>query len=314
MDKSNPSSGGLGTTNNQQPQTSTMFPSLNQPQASSNSTGLGGSAFGGGLTMGQGRNLQPQTIPGVKIDVANLRGTTRFNDLHEELQKQIEHMDNVIQGQIKLKNDCNAIMAPHDSQLATVPADVEFLRRKLVGLESSMAADAEAISHVREFIKSDAENAKLSFRAIDNLKLPPQYHVSGVWPPKPSSRDGRVQNGSESDVHDIVGFFSSNADELSATLAKYRKHIGEIEQHLRSVEESSAQQINSLIARRNDGSNRDEDEIRQLAYALTEFEQSILHVAGKVGGLREGIQKLQLGNFMGAVNGRSTNGYRNSVY
>lgn len=264
--------------------------------------------------MGQSKTPQPQTIPGVKIDVANLRGTTRFNDLHEELQKQIEHMDNVIQGQIKLKNDCSAIMAPHDSQLATVPSDVEFLRRKLVGLESSMAADAESISHVREFIKADAENAKLSFRAIDNLKLPPQFHVSGVWPTKPPSTDSRAQNGSESDVYDIVGFFSSNADELSATLAKYRKHIGEIEQHLRSVEESSAQQINSLIARRNDGSNGDEDEIRQLAYALTEFEQSILNVAGKVGGLRESIQKLQLGNFMGAANGRSTNGYRNSVY
>jgi nucleoporin p58/p45 len=276
--------------------------------------GFSGSTFGGGLTMGQPKNPQQQTIPGVKIDVANLRGTTRFNDLHEELQKQIEHMDTVIQGQIKLKNDCNAIMAPHDAQLATVPSDVEFLRRKLVGLESSMAADAEAISHVREFVKADAENAKLSFRAIDNLKLPSQFHVSGVWPAKASSGDGRANNGSDGEVHDIVGFFSSNADELSATLARYRKHITEIEQHLRSVEESSAQQINSLIARRADGSTGEEDDIRQLAFALTDFEQSILHVAGRVGGLREGIQKLQLGNFMGPTNGRSTNGYRNNVY
>jgi nucleoporin p58/p45 len=261
--------------------------------------------------MGQSRNLQPQTIPGVKIDTANLRGTTRFNDLHEELQKQVELMDSVIQGQIKLKNDCNAIMAPHDSQLTTIPSDVEFLRRKLVGLESAMAADAEAISHVREFIKTDAENAKLSFRAIDNLKLPPQFHVSGVWPAKAS---GDNQSSGGSDVQDIVGFFSANADELAATLAKYRKHIGEIEQHLRSVEESSAQQINALIARRNDASAGDDDEIRQLAYALTDFEQSILHVAGRVGGLREGIQTLQLGNFMGAANGRGGNGYRSSVY
>jgi nucleoporin p58/p45 len=295
-----------------------MFSSLNQPQAPSAPGGSmgfasGGSTYGGGLTMGQNRNLQ-QTIPGVKIDTANLRGTTRFNDLHEELQRQIEHMDTVIQGQIKLKNDCNAIMAPHDSQLTTIPSDVEFLRRKLVGLESAMAADAEAISHIREYIKIDAENAKLSFRAIDNLKLPPQFHVSGVWPAKPSSGDNRSQSNNNNDAQDIVGFFSSNADELSATLAKYQKHIGEIEQHLRSVEDASAQQINSLIARRNDGSNGDDDDIRQLAYALTDFEQSILHVAGKVGGLREGIQTLQLGNFLGVANGRSTNGYRNGIY
>jgi nucleoporin p58/p45 len=296
-----------------------MFSSFNQSQAPSApggpiGFGAGGSTFGGGLTMGQARNIQPQTIPGVKIDLANLRGTTRFNDLHEELQKQIEHMDNIIQSQIKLKNDCNAIMAPHDSQLTTVPSDVEFLRRKLVGLESAMAADAEAISHIREFIKADAENAKLSFRAIDNLKLPPQFHVSGVWPAKGSSGDSRSQTGSNGDVHDIVGFFSSTADELSTTLTKYQKHIGEIEQHLRSVEDSSAQQINALIARRNDGSSGDEDDIRQLACALTDFEKSILHVASKVGGLREGIQELQLGNFMGAANGRSTNGYRGGVH
>jgi nucleoporin p58/p45 len=264
--------------------------------------------------MGQA-NQQPQTVPGVKIDITNLRGTTRFNDLHEDLQKQIEHMDNVIQGQIQLKNECYAIMPSHDSQLSNIPIDVEFCRRKLIGLESAMAADAEAISHIREFVKADAESAKLSFRAIDNLKLPPQYHVSSVWPPKSTTGDNRSRSSNDGEGQDLVGFFSSNADELAATLSKYQKHIGEIELHLRSVEESSAQQINALIARRNGGSGGDDDQLRQLAAALADFEQSIVHIASKVGNLREGVTALQhYGAFRGPAHGRSMNGHRSGIY
>jgi hypothetical protein len=300
-----------GTNQSQQPQQSSLFPSLGQSQAQS---GTGLSGLGGGLTMGQA-NQQAQTVPGVKIDITNLRGTTRFNDLHEELQKQIEHMDNVIQGQIQLKNECYAIMPSHDSQLSNIPIDVEFCRRKLIGLESAMAADAEAIAHIREFVKADAESAKLSFRAIDNLKLPPQYHVSGVWPSKSTTGDNRSRSNNDGEGQDLVGFFSSNADELAATLSKYQKHIGEIELHLRSVEESSAQQINALIARRNGGSGGDDDQLRQLAAALADFEQSIVHIASKVGNLREGVTALQqYGAFRGPAHGRSMNGHRSGIY
>jgi nucleoporin p58/p45 len=82
--------------------------------------------MGGGLSLGQSTNQQQQTVPGVRIDVTNIRGTTRFNDLHEDLQKQISFLDDFIQAQIQLKNDCDAIMPSHDSQLAQVPNDVEF--------------------------------------------------------------------------------------------------------------------------------------------------------------------------------------------
>lgn len=93
----NVSSGGLGTQNQQsQPQQSSMFSSSqNQPQAQS-------SFLGGGLSLGQTNNQNQQTVPGVRIDLTNLRGTTRFNDLHEDLQKEISKLDDIIQGQIKL--------------------------------------------------------------------------------------------------------------------------------------------------------------------------------------------------------------------
>jgi nucleoporin p58/p45 len=269
--------------------------------------------MGGGLSLGQSTNQQQQTVPGVRIDVTNIRGTTRFNDLHEDLQKQINFLDDFIQAQIQLKNDCDAIMPSHDSQLAQVPNDVEFCRRKLIGVENASDSDVQAISLAQRLVKTDAEHAKLSFKAIDNLKLPPQYHNPNIWSAKASSGDNRAQSNGESEAQDIVGFFSTTTDELATTLSNYRKHITEIEQHLRGVEASSAQQINILVAKRNGSLGGQDDPMDQLTGALRDFEESILGVAGKVGGAREGVQSLQLGRFTARpVN--SSKGYRSGVY
>jgi nucleoporin p58/p45 len=266
------------------------------------------------LQFGQSNSQQQQTVPGVRIDTANIRGTTRFNDLHDELQKQIDHLDAVIQQQIKIKNDINAILPAHDNGLANIPNDVEFCRRKLIGLDAAMSSDIESIGNVQKLVTKDIEHAKLSFRAADNLRLPAQYHIPGVWPSKSSTNDNRSQNGNGEAQQDIVGYFSSTADELSATLTKYQKNVNEIELHLRNVESTSAQQVASLVARRNGGSASDDDAIRELAAALVEFEQGILHVAGKVGGARESVQTLQLNQFTGPSDANATNGKRSSIY
>jgi nucleoporin p58/p45 len=288
-----------------------MFTSLgqnnqNQPQAQPSSL------LGGGLSLGQSNTQNQQAVPGVRIDLSNLRGTTRFSDLHEDLQKEISRMDDIIQGQIKLKNDCEAIMPSHNNQLAQVPNDVAFCNRKLVGVESAAVSDVNAISLVREFIKTDAEHAKLSFRAIDNLKLPPQYHNSGMWSGK--AQGSQAQGGDEDDAEGLVTLFSTTADELAATLTKYQHNITLIEQHLRGVEANSAQQINAFVAKRTGSSGVQEDPVAELAAALREFEQGILGVAGKVGSAREGVQTLQLGGFGTSTNGKNTNGKRSGVY
>lgn len=259
-------------------------------------------------------NTQPQTVPGIRIDPSNIRGTTRFNDLHDDLQSQITSFDKIIQAQIQLKADCEAIMPSHDSQLRCIPSDVDFIRRKMIGVENALESDAESISQVREVLKSDAENAKLSFKAIDNLKLPSQYHNTGLWP----TTSGTSQDSSTEGAQDIVGFYSRTADDLSGTYTRYTRNITEIEQHLRGVEVSSVQQINNLIARRNGGQMGQEDPAQELAEALREFEQSLLLVAGKVGGVREGVQTLQLAGFDGPSNGngngRPLGESRNGIY
>lgn len=285
-----------------------MFSSINNQNQNQNQGGVFGNTLGGGFQLGSTLNQQ-QVVPGVRIDLSNIKGTTRFNDLHDDLQKKITEFDEVILAQIALRNDCEAIMPSHKDHLAQIPTDVEFCRRKLIGVENAFDSDVNAISSVQRFIKTDAEHAKLCFKAIDVLKLPQQYHNAGGWSNEPRS----TTNGN-GEAQDIVGFFSSTADEMASTLEVYQRHILAIEQHLRGVEASSAQQINALVAKRNGGSSGQEDPLDQLTGALRDFESSLLGVAGKVGGAREGVQGLQLGQYPRGNLQPLRNGNRSGIY
>lgn len=258
-------------------------------------------------------NQQNPPIPGVLIDTRNIRGTTRFSELQQDLQAQIEEYDRTVHEQIMKMNMCAGVLPKHQEELDHIPEGVEFCRRKFLGVESALASDIEAIAHVNKLVGIDAEHAKLSFRVVDNLKLPQQFHTNDAWHSR--STNNRSQPDGEEESRNIVSFVSATADELAATLKKHQNNISEIEFHLRNVEASSAAQINTLIADRNNGrSGGGDDAIQDLAAALTEFEQSILHVAGKVGATREGVQNLQLGAFQETTNGATTNGRRSGIY
>lgn len=246
--------------------------------------------------------------------MTNIKGSTRFNDLHEDLQKQLAQLDEVILNSMEKKKTCEAFMPEHGKQLENVPTDVEFCSRKMRGLSDIMDGDTEAVFALKNLIEEDAEHAKLSFRAIDNLKLPPQYHNTGHWPTKATGGDSRTQGSAARDAQEIVGYFSATADELSDKLAKYQKNIADIELHLRGLEASTAQQIHNYVARSQSGSAAHTDQILELAESLQDFERGILTVAGKVGSTREQMQRLQLGGFLGPTNGRTTTTSRSNVY
>jgi nucleoporin p58/p45 len=282
-----------------------LFASLNNPSQPPNNSTFG-NTLGGGLKLGQS---QGQSVPGVRIDISQMKGTTRFNDLHEDVQKQIENIDKILVAQQALSADCNAIMPAHSTQLSSIPTDVEFLSKKLIGVESSLEADAEAVALVGQLIKTDAEHAKLSFKAIDNLKLPPQYHTQGNWIAKSS----RQTDQGSSNPQDLVSFFSQTADEMASTLSKYQSHIGEIEQHLRTVEAATMMQAQQLNGH---GLGDDvDDQKRELAAVLREFEAGIRGVASMVAETREGVQRLQLGGFVESGERRiNGNGKRSGIY
>ncbi|KAI1765422.1 hypothetical protein GGR53DRAFT_265399 [Hypoxylon sp. FL1150] len=278
-----------------QPQTTPLA----QPQPQQPGLSLGGL----GLTMGQ--SSTQQTVPGVRIDVSNLKGTTRFNDLQEDLQKNIEQVDTFIQQQMRNKEEVDSFVPGHREMLESLPGDVNFVAKKYESAHSALASAAQSIEAARGLVGQDVDHARLSFRAIDNLKLPEQYHTAGIWSPR--QQPAGTAN-TEADGQDLVGFFSKAADDMEGQVKRYESNMTEIEMHMHGVSDGLVEQLQKMMANKNGATSGPNEKAQELAMVLRELQQGILKVASDVAGAREGVTQLQLGNFIG------NNGDRNGVY
>ncbi|KAI1822294.1 hypothetical protein F4861DRAFT_532378 [Xylaria intraflava] len=290
-----PGSTVLGQSTQQRPG---LFGSLgqqtqSQPVSLAHGGGGGGGGLGFGLTMGQS-NSQP-TVPGVRIDLTNLKGTTRFNDLQENLQKMLEQADGFIAEQIRRKEEVDSFMSGHREMLESIPEDVKFVSRKCDGARNSLESAAQSIEAARLSVNQDADSARLSFRAVDNLKLPQQYHTSGFWSPRQQASGNA---NAETDGQDLVGFFSKTADEMADQVRKYEKNLTDIELHMHGVSDNLVEQLQRVMATKNGAPSATDERIQELVVVLRDFEQGILKVASDVGGAKEGMTRLQVGDFM----------------
>ena len=207
------------------------------------------------------RSLQTQTPgPFVKIDLDHVRLTTRFTDLQEHLQKEIEEMDAVVLRQINTHNQCKAVMPTHEDRLTYLPNDVEHVTKRMQALTEALEADALAIDRVRATAKRDAHDAKLSFALIDTLKLAPQHQYSSLWGSPRVGGSGGIASIADTDEanggpNDLVSFFSQRADGMSQKLEAYQRNLSEIESHLRTVESRVWQQLQELGFSRNNNNS-----------------------------------------------------------
>lgn len=194
-------------------------------------------------------------------------------------------------------------MPAHSENVASLPPDVDYIKQRLDTTELALDNDSSAIEQMKAVVRKDAQNAKLSFRAIENLKLPQQFHYTGMsWyggasggVTQGASRSAAVaSSGEEGSPQDIVDFFSSEADQFQKTLDTYTRNVSEIEAHLRTLEVNVAQQSQQVLFRRGtDGGMRTrEEQVRELAAVLNEFEGAIVGVAERIGGLREGTSEV----------------------
>lgn len=290
---------GATTTQQSQPQQQGGLFGGGAPQQQSN-------AFGttlGGLTMGQQQAQNQNTVPAVRVDPTNIRITTRYNDIHEQIQKEIEQQDEMILGVIKQANECAAILPAHGDQLELIPDNVEFLQRKIIGVQSNSDGDIQMVSQIQRQVEVDKGNAKLSFDAIENLRLPQQYH-QGMWNATKQASPSTTKPGEP--AGDIVNLFNQTTEEMSQTYRNNMDKIQEIEQHLRSLE------ISMMRAGANVGRNQGDD-VQLVGEALKDFGSGLIQVASQVGTARENVHKLQRGPF---IDPRSTNDYgkRGGVY
>ncbi|CAD0109269.1 unnamed protein product, partial [Aureobasidium uvarum] len=274
-----PSLFGGSTTNNN------FGSSLLNPIGNSN-----GRTMAGSLTMGQG-NTQATTQPGVKIDMSNLRPTTRFSDLHDDLKKQIEQIDAFIRQQESFATQCESMIGRHATDVESIKPDVDLIQNKIETVELALENDGAAINNAKELVQRDASDLIRVARMAENLQLPQQYHYGRSS--RPSTTDD------EFDI-DLVGYFGKQAEVMQKTLDSYTSHLAEIEAHLRVVEGSTVQQAHQLAAQRAGGrAGNSADNVRELAETLRGFESGILGAAGLVGSCREGVNELILGKIGG---------------
>ncbi|KAL6719395.1 structural constituent of nuclear pore [Lecanora helva] len=247
-----------------------------------------------------GQYQKQQTVPGVAISLYELRPTTRFNDLHEELQKTIEYIDNFIMNEIRKQEECAAANESIQNMSLQMPSDIEYCANSLETVQQALENDAESIAFAKALVKTDVEDSKLSFKVIQNLSLPQQFHHSALRSSTmPSQPRGLLfpHEGVEEGKSNIVEYFVNQAKDMTKTLDNYNRNISEVESYLKGVESNTMRQMQQMMPTksRDGGKKSTEDEVRELAGVLREFGNGIMGVATKVGDTREKVQEVMLG-------------------
>jgi nucleoporin p58/p45 len=259
----------------------------------SQSKPFGGISLGGHTVSGPGQSTTQQNIQIVVAPDA-LKGTTRFQDLGPQYQNEIMQIDKEIQEQIKLAVETREKLPAHGAKVASVAPDVAFIESFLSTVELGIDNDSNNIAQLREVCKRDNDDALLCFRAIENLKLPSQFHYANMSTLPGKSRVPTAQDtGSDDPTRpvDLVAYFSKRADDLGLTLDSYQRQIREIEAHLRTMEEGTQVMAQELMGSR----DKLRDQRRELVEALKAIESAILNAAKKVGETREQVVKQTVG-------------------
>jgi nucleoporin p58/p45 len=260
---------------------------------------------GGGLFGGSQNNMSfanNSTAPVGQSHAAQMqryeaiKGTQRFNELDQDVQESIIRIDELIQGRIGKAHTTRESLPAHVGQVETIAPDVVYVENFLSTVQLGLDNDAANIASLKTLVKKDAEDAYLSFRAIENQALPPQFRYgnasnlsSSTAKPGPSSS---LDDDDPTKPVDLVGYFNRRTQDLGNTLDLYQRQIREIETHLRTMEAGTVEKAQQLTGSR----SRPQDQRRELVGALQAIEGAILDSAKKVGKVRDEVTKHTMGS------------------
>ena len=292
----------FGNSQPPQNQPAPLFGSTQQQQQQPQQQQQGGSLFGGtqsnNMAFGLGNSTaslaQAQAVQMASCE--SIKGTTRFNDLSPDIQQQITQLDEIIQGRINNAHKTRESIPQHIDQVGTIAPDVAYVENFLSTVELGLDNDSANIASLKALVKKDAEEAYLSFRAIENQALPPQFRYgntsnlsTSTSKPGPSSS---LDDDDPTKPVDLVGYFNRRTQDLGNTLDLYQRQIREIEAHLRTMEAGTVEKAQQLTGSR----SRPQDQRRELVGALQAIEGAILDSAKKVGKVRDEVTKHTMGS------------------
>jgi nucleoporin p58/p45 len=295
----------LFASNQQQQQAPAAAPSLfgstqQQPQQPQNSL------FGGmntqnrpaplGSSMLGAQQMGASTPQPVQMTLESIRGTTRFNDLHPELQTLIQQFDEGIARKISYCSQIRETLPSSENDIATIAPDVAYIETFLSTVETGLDNDSTNIAHLKDVVKKDAADATLSFRAIENQRLPAQFHYRNNANLTAASAKAPATSALDDDDPtkpvDLMNYFDRRTADLGRTLQGYQGQIREIEAHLRTMEAGTVEKAQQLTGSR----SAPRDQRRELVEALKAIEGAILDSAKKVGQVRDEVTKQTLGS------------------
>jgi nucleoporin p58/p45 len=249
----------------------------------------------------QSQNKQPfglgnSGVQAVQIQAAeSIKGTTRFNDLGPDFQAQIVQIEEMIQKRVNNAHTTRGTLPQHVETVDTISPDVAYVERLLSTVELGLDNDSANIASIKAQVKKDAVDATLSFRAIENQALPPQFRygnpsnlASSSSKPTPSTS---LDEDDPTKPVDLLAYFNRRTDGLGTTLDLYQRQIREIEAHLRTMEAGTLEKAQQLTGSRNSS----HDQRKQLVEALKAIEGAILQSASKVGKVRDDVNKQIMG-------------------
>lgn len=293
-------------------------PTYTQPSllgASQYRAGSRTTPFAGKLSMGQSAAPQ-QPPPGTtKYSYDGMRPTTRFAELVDDVQKELEAIDKMIQMQEKFCRDIEGFVPKHGDDVDGLGRDVDYIREKVEAAEQSLGVDAQGVQAQQGVLAADKKDFDRCQRVVDMLAHPQQYHYSGLnygstarLPTSTSTSTTTALDAVDADKREMDitnNYFAPMATSLKQTLDTYASNLSEIEAHMRVIEHSTQMQGHALAAKRagvgggaGQGGNTDAT-VRELAETLRGFEESILNAAGLVGQCREGVNDVILGRVGG---------------
>lgn len=249
----------------------------------------------GGGSLGASQTGQSAQQP-VQTTLDNIKGTTRFNDLHPELQSLVQQFDEGIQRKISYCTQIRETLPSTEKDIASITPDVAYIENFLSTIEMGLDNDSTNIAHLKDIVKKDAADAALSFRAIENQRLPAQFHYRNSANLTASSQKTPATSAIDDDDPtkpvDLMSYFNRRTDDLGRTLDVYQRQIREIEAHLRTMEAGTIEKAQQLTGSR----NAPRDQRRELVDALKAIEGAILESAKKVGKVRDEVTKQTLGS------------------
>lgn len=259
---------------------------------STQNPGLGGL---GSQSTNTNNPIQVKTLDSIK-------GTTRFSDLHPDIQSEIQKLDDNFSHHMSNASRIREILPAHGQKIGSIAPDVAFIEQNLSTVELGLDNDSANIAHLRELVKKDAEDATLSFRVITNLQLPTQFRYGNPTNLTQSTTKSSPAAGADGEDEfnkpvDLVSYFSNRTDDLGKTLDLYQRQIREIEAHLRTMEQGTLEKAQQLTGNR----SSIHDQRRELVEALRAIEGAILESAKKVGQTRDLVNQQTLGSVGGAV-------------